>query len=210
MQRKQTWFIVIGVVLIVLISGGFYVNYQLDHLVAALNRPGWLFVETESEDEALTVGLEEEYEYVDTQPGSKVNRDHRVPSAGSNQDGTGSNAPGETPSSNGDTRSVDARQESPPASNQQVASGVQDKVGKPIEKTDLIKAGLIIIRKLDGEEISYLYRVGNKDSYTKEELKRSREILLGKLTPEDINTLRELGGKYGKTLRVLDASVPIE
>ena len=87
---------------------------------------------------------------------------------------------------------------------------MQEKLDRPLEKKDLLKAGLIILRKLDKEEINYLYRVGTQDSCTREELRRVREILLGKLSPQEISTLKEIGAKYGKQLRILDPDVQLQ
>ncbi len=80
---------------------------------------------------------------------------------------------------------------------------VQDKLNRPPAKKDLLKAGLIILRKFNREEIEYLYRVGTRGNCTKEELQRIREIILDTLTPQEIDTLREIGAKYGKELRFL-------
>jgi len=91
-----------------------------------------------------------------------------------------------------------------------MAGEVQKKVDRPVEKEDLVRAGLIILRKLNTEEISYLYRVGRQDSCTREELIRSREILLNKLSEDDIRTLRTIGAKYGKPLRILDPNVKLK
>jgi hypothetical protein len=91
-----------------------------------------------------------------------------------------------------------------PDNNITVPEALQDKLDRPLEKKDLIQAGLIILGKLDKEDINFLFQVGNQDSYTKEELLRVRRILLAKLTSKEIHTLKELGAKYGKELRILD------
>lgn len=91
-----------------------------------------------------------------------------------------------------------------------IAGGVQQQIDKPIAKKDLLKAGSVILRKLSWEEITFLYQSGSKDARTADEQKEIRRILLDKLTPEDVQTLLELGTKYGKTLNILDPNVPIK
>jgi hypothetical protein len=71
-------------------------------------------------------------------------------------------------------------------------------VGKPIDKADMIKAGLIILRRLNSEEISYVYSVGRKGSMTADEKAKVRAILSAKLTDDDKETLRALGVSMGK------------
>lgn len=88
--------------------------------------------------------------------------------------------------------------------NKTIANDVQKKISRPIEKKDLVKAGVIILRKLNSEEINYLYKIGKKDNYSREEYLHARDILLNKLSSEDIDTLQELGMKYGKDLNILD------
>lgn len=175
MKRKQWVFVLVGVLIITLLSVGFYVNYQLDHLVASLNKPGLIFVETDQSDTPAP-------NQQDSSPGSSGN------------------------SSSADTEYLNKATPSPGSD---IASDVQLKVNRPIEKKDMLRAGLIILRRLDADEISYLYTVGSKDSYTREELVQVRQILLGKLSSHEIKTLRELGAKYGKSLRILDPNYKI-
>lgn len=93
--------------------------------------------------------------------------------------------------------------------NDDITDSVEQKLDQQVDKDDLLKASVIILKKLDSEETAFLYKIGNKEDPTKEELQQARDILLNKLTPEDINTLRQLGAKYGKSLRILDPTVPI-
>lgn len=91
-----------------------------------------------------------------------------------------------------------------------VADRIEERIGQRVEKDDLLKASAIIMKKLNDEEILFLYGVGNKENPTRDELQEVRQMLLNKLTPEEIGTLRALGAKYGKELRVLDPSVPLD
>ncbi|MDD4627394.1 MAG: hypothetical protein PHP87_10000 [Syntrophomonas sp.] len=115
------------------------------------------------------------------------------------------------PGDNSGGNSHDNDSSSPPPSNntQQIISDVQEQIEKPLEKKDLLKAGMLILQKLSWEEINFLYSVGTKEQRSVEEQKQTREILLKKLDAEEIAVLRELGTKYGKKLNILDPNVPI-
>lgn len=90
-----------------------------------------------------------------------------------------------------------------------MAAEVQARLNRPVNRKDLIKAGLILVGSLSREQLNYVYEVGRKDRPSREELIQVRDILLNNLSPEDIAALRELGGSYGKSLHILDPSVPI-
>lgn len=197
MSTKVKWFIAIGILLNVILCAGFYLNYRLDQLVASLNRPGVLFSEAQSDplgDDGLGNGAN----------GGSGSSDWNT----SWGDGSGNQIDGSAAPGSGGSSSSDG--EVSQSSNTQIANGVQQQINKPIEKIDLLKAGMVIMRKLSWEETQYLYQSGSKDTHSVDELKETRRILLDKLTPEDVQTLRELGAKYGKTLNILDPNVPIQ
>lgn len=183
MKQKQRIFVAVGLILIIAVSGGIYVNYQLDRVVKSLSRPGILFVDTVS-----TIGTG------NTETGSTAG------GTGGNTDSDSStSAPGKTHGgSSSSPGKIDAGTQGA------IVDGVEQKVGRPIENKDLLKAGLIILKRLDRNEISYLFQVGSQDNYTKEELQQVQKVLKSKLTEEDIAVLNALGDKYGKKLYVLD------
>ncbi len=189
MRRKYKVFIVIGVLVNVVLCLGLYVNYKLDNLVAGLNVPGVLF-----RDVASPLPGDITSESPDGNPSTVKPGEGGTVSPGVHV------APGQAPAGTAGTK---------PA-NTDIANSVLDKVNQPVEKSDLVKAGLVILKRLSSEEISYLYRVGNSKHQTHDELVRTREILLTKLSPEDIEVLQALGKKYGKDLRILDPGVPIK
>lgn len=237
LERKEKIFIAIGIVLTLFACGGLYLNHQLDRLATALSRPGLLFEDTE--ENSLSVSDPEGAPGTATvsenpAPEGGSHRPKGDAGAGSESGagtGSGGDSSGEGGSSSGKGSSSPNPDGTPPGtlpgsqaetaseggtqgdgtshSNQEISDAVQEKVDQPLEKKDLLRAGLIILRKLDKEEIGYLYRTGTKDSYTREELQHVRKILLGKLTAQEIETLKEIGDKYGKKLRILDADVPI-
>jgi len=90
------------------------------------------------------------------------------------------------------------------ACNAILAAEAEKKIGQPIEKIDVLKAGVILMRKLSTEDISYLSKVARKGSYSQEEYQHSQEILLSSLSVEDINALKKLGKKYGSELKILN------
>lgn len=182
MSRKQKILVASGLFIILIVSGGFFVNYLLNNMVTTINSP--------QVDYDLLVANDTDEDVID---------------GDSRSDGT-SRVEGEKPSS----PSPNSTSNSNDSLNQDIARDVQNKIGRPIEKKDIIAAGKIIIKNLSLEEINYLYKVGKKDSYTKEELRKTRQILTTNLSAEEIKVLRSLGGKYGKALRVLDVNVEIK
>jgi hypothetical protein len=196
MKKKYKVFIVVGLLLNLVICFGFYINYRLDKLVANLNKPGILFYDTAAPqyNEAGADGLRGSSEQL---PYSPVSPRGDYSSGGS-----------QTASPGRDYRKPSEATANP--GNNQIVDSVAQKVNRPLEKTDLIKAGIIILKRLDTEDIGYLYRVGDSSHITREDLVQTRTVLLSKLTPEDIEVLRELGEKYGKDLRILDPSIPIQ
>lgn len=81
--------------------------------------------------------------------------------------------------------------------------------GYAVDKVDYLKATGVILNKLSKDEIKYLFGRA-KANNSKEELRKIREILLSKLTSEDVRILREIGKRYGKKLNILDPNVEIK
>lgn len=199
MSSKMKWFIAIGILINVLLAGGIYVNHRLDQVVLSLNRPGMLFSDPQSQ------GLGRDG------PGEVAQRiDNDGYWNGSWNDGAGAGPgdgvgePGIDGAGAGKGNGANAGDNLERPSNTQIADDVMAKVGRPIDKTDMVKAGLIILKRLSGEEISYLYNVGRKGSMTADERVKVRKILSTKLSDDDVTTLKALGKKYGRSLTVLD------
>jgi len=184
MRRKKRIFITVGILINVMLCLGLYVNYKLDHIVAGLNKPGVTYKDTSSlPDDAANGSSADRPGSSATLPSGKTNN-----SSGTSTQNNSSSSPGKI---------------SQP-STQDIASGVQQKLGQPVEKKDLIKAGMIIMRKLNWDEITFLYNAGSKAQPSTDELKQAREILKGKLSAEELGTLQALGGKYGQSLNFLN------
>jgi hypothetical protein len=184
MQNKTRWFIALGTALILLVTAGIYLNYRMDQVVKSINRPGVLF----SDSDPSTV----------------------PPDSGSGDSEIDGDVPGAIVPEQPDDRYEALPQTQSPSSpgksqveQDDIVKGVQQRVSRPIEKKDLFKAGLIIIRKLNWSEIEYMYDVGTKDSMSKAELKEVHRILRARLSSEEIQVMQELGRKYGKNLDFL-------
>ncbi|MEN6324958.1 MAG: hypothetical protein ABFD18_01925 [Syntrophomonas sp.] len=185
MKRIQKIFIIIGIFVIILVSGFICINNYMNHLVTQMNHSNILLEEEsgaflDSEDK-LPADVQDKDPITDGTARPPVKNEVPSPKSYNNQQ-INTERPG----------------------NKTIANDVQKKISRPIEKKDLVKAGVIILRKLNSEEINYLYKIGKKDNYSREEYSHARDILLNKLSSEDIDTLRELGMKYGKDLNILD------
>jgi plasmid stability protein len=181
MKFKQKLFVVIGLFLIAAVSGGFYVNYKLNNLVSSLNQPGSM--------------------YSDTGSGVSGGDSDASGTDGVGQSGTSARSGNSSVVKNGSSGNSSGNASRP--SNGDIASGALSKVNRPVEKEDLIKAGFIILRRLDSGEISYLYQVGMQENHSREQLLKARDILQAKLTAEELAEMQFLGAKYGKNLDFL-------
>ena len=194
MSSKMKWFIAVGILINVVLAGGIYANYRLDQVVSSLNRPGVLFADPQKEGsgDGVPGGDAQRIDNGDYWNGTWNNGVE--PNNGTGNGKTGSQGSGGSESGNGLER----------PSNTQIANDVAARVGRPTEKSDMVKAGLIILKRLSGEEISYLYNVGRKGSMTADEKVKVKKILSGKLSDDDVTTLKALGKKYGRSLTILD------
>lgn len=81
---------------------------------------------------------------------------------------------------------------------------------KPIAKQDMLDAAAILLNSgLTMKEMYYLLGQST-ERLTNEEKQHIRDLLLKKLTHEEINALRNITKKYGKGLNILDPKFPIE
>jgi len=199
MSSKMKWFIAIGILINVLLAGGIYVNYQLDKVVLSLSRPGVLFSDPQPQGPGKD-GPGEAAQRIDGDGywnGSWNDGVGAGPGDGSDKPGSDGTGTGK-----GVVPNTGNHLERP--SNVQIADDVMTKVGRPIDKSDMLRAGVIILKRFNGEEISYLYNVGRKGSMTLDERVKVKKILSAKLSDDDVATLKALGKKYGRSLTVLD------
>jgi hypothetical protein len=178
MQKKARLFVTLGTVLILLVVTGIYLNYKMDQVVQSINRPGVLFSDTRSSTPPLTTDDAENPDILTSEPSAQIDGNEPLPRK----------------HSLGSANKVEK---------DDIVSGVQQKVSRPIEKKDLVKAGLVIIRRLSWEEIEYMYDVGSKASISAADLKKVHKILNSRLSAEEIKMMQDLGRKYGKNLDFL-------
>lgn len=175
MKFKQKLFVGISLFLILAVSGGFYVNSKLNNILSSLNQPGSAYMN----------------------PGS-------TSAAGEDSNGSGQAGPSVSGNSsviNGSSGNGSGAVSQP--SKTDIAQGALSKVNRPVEKSDLVKAGFIVLHRLNSDEISYLYAEGMKDNHSQADLVKVRNILQAKLTPEELEEMEFLGYKYGKNLEFL-------
>ena len=198
MSSKVKWFIAIGILINVLLAGGIYVNHRLDQVVLSLSRPGVLFSDPQPQGPGED-GPGEVAQRIDDDNYWNSSWDDGVgyPIGSSGEPGSDGAGTGK-----GDVPNTGTNPERP--SNVQIADDVTAKVGRPIDKTDMLRAALIVLKRFNGEEISYLYNVGRKGSMTSDERVKVKKILSAKLSDDDVATLKALGKKYGRSLTVLD------
>ena len=73
----------------------------------------------------------------------------------------------------------------------------------PITKTDMATIGIILLRNLSWDEITWIYQIAQGKITDKEEKARAKELLQMRLNDEDKKTIREIGSKYGQRLSFL-------
>lgn len=177
MKNKPKLLVITGLLTIVLFGAGIYINHQLSQLS---NLSGLSLLDPNSG----------ETDYSKT--GSSTSSEGKIESIeGYENLETGSSKVSQN------TSKVTSQ-----VQNKNLVSHVQEKIGRPIAKKDILTAGIIIMRKLNAEDISYLSKVAMKDSYSQEDYRRAREILANKLSADDINTLNKLCGKYGSKITI--------
>lgn len=198
---------VICIILIVLIGGTMYVYNQVEQILSMASLPQLL--ESDSQDKLATFNSPKAPENNSniTTPENNDNQQTNVDTPSTKIDSQAQTQPN-TKQPKSSTPSSSAPSENP-ALNDKIASTLQKEANKPVETSDLLTAGLILMSKLNKEEINFLMGFSDK-KYTSEELKELRKLLLAKLSSQDVETLRGLADKYGRNLYILDPSVPIK
>lgn len=165
-----------GIPILLLVSSGIFINYKMNHL---LNQSG-----------SLLLGKDRD---------TFTNSQTTVPAAPQDESGIAKENV-KLPSKSGAKSAANhsnPQLESISSSKGIKVSDIEKRIGQPIEKQDILKAGLILMRKFSAEDIRYLKKVAMQDSCSREEYQRSQEIILNRLSVEDINTLKKLGENTG-------------
>jgi hypothetical protein len=82
--------------------------------------------------------------------------------------------------------------------------------GKPIDGQDALDVAAILMKSGLGVKEIYFLLGKSTDKLSNEEKQNVRDILLAKLTEDEIKALRTITTEYGKTLVILDKNYPIE
>jgi hypothetical protein len=181
-KNKPKLIVIVGVFIIFILGAGIYLNYQLTHTLNQSDRV-----------------LQNKNSRISSSQ-TRLSNASQIKSGFDKISGI-LEAKTDTPSQS-NHNNVQLNLNRP--ANETLVTHVQNKIGQNIEKKDILMAGLILMRKLNKEDISYLSKVAMKDSYSQEDYRKSQEILLNKLSTNEINVLKKLGKKYGSELKILD------
>ncbi len=200
MRRRAVLFIVLGSLLMLSLVSAIYLNYVMDRLVVMINRPGSVISEPGLSPDSGEPGGEDMGKAI-IGGGDREGVQPLLPYShgvipGIDTDSGKPLSPGEfTPE----------REEPGTLGRNDIISGVQKQIEQPIDKKDLVKAGMIVLRRLDWSEIEYLYRTGSKAEISDAELKKIHKVLRSRLNSDEIKVMQELAHKYGKDLGFLSA-----
>jgi len=96
------------------------------------------------------------------------------------------------------------------------SEAVEDKsksvLGTSMSMEDYFTIGKITLTKLGPSEIKFLFSSTKDDLFINssvEELKRVRSIIFSKLSSDDIATIKAIGNKYGKEMKILDPNIDV-
>jgi hypothetical protein len=77
----------------------------------------------------------------------------------------------------------------------------EKQLGRPVDKADVAQVAAILLKRLDSEELSFIYQQMTKEGKpSSAEIKKAKQILQNKLTPEELELVQEVALKYGKKI----------
>jgi hypothetical protein len=77
----------------------------------------------------------------------------------------------------------------------------EKQLGRPVDKDDVAQVAAILLKRLDSEELSFIYQQMTKEGKpSSAEIKKAKQILQNKLTPEELELVQEVALKYGKKI----------
>lgn len=86
-------------------------------------------------------------------------------------------------------------------SNQDMLKLAEKQLGQPVDKSDVAKVAAIFIKRLDGEELSFIYKqVTQEGKPSSADIRKAKQILQNKLTTEELELVQEVALKYGKRI----------
>ena len=194
MRKGFGLFIALGSLIILLLLAGIYVNYKMAQVVRVINRPGVVFSDPEFSSAPEDSGEEKKASAEKT----SEDRKEGLPQGSPRRDRPDQSFSETLPPDDSPLKHV-------PLKKDDIITGVQEKIDRPVDKKDLVKAGMIILRRLNWSEIEYLYKAGSKEQMSDEELRKIHQVLRSSLTADEIKVMQDLARKYGKDLDFLSA-----
>jgi hypothetical protein len=197
LSRKKKFLFGTGIMVVLLAGLVYYGNNQVNRIIDTIAQSG--LVEFEGISNAVSGGTKD------------TNRANTNTPAGdtSSQVGSGVVTPDGSPVASNQVAFDSTGEPVLTPEQNHVATGVQNYLGRTVDRRDLLTAGNIVISRFSWGEINYLYSTGSR-AHDKEDLEKVRSLCLSRLSGGDIATLRSLGGKYGLSLKILDPNVPIK
>ena len=172
MKTAEKIFIIVGLVIILFVSGGVYVNNKIDRLFENVGGLEVILTEQNAAGENSA-----------TTPGTESNSNQENSFEG--KEYTAGKKP--TPSA------------SDLIFDEGIEAIIQTKLNKPIERKDKIKVALILIKRLSVDDVTYFYDLITLGNYTSEDIRHARAILSANLNNEDKETISIIAEKYGLT-----------
>lgn len=170
MKSVEKIFVAASLVIILLVSGGIYVNSKLNRIFDHISMVGVILSE-----------------------GDPASSPSAEPREGSSLDGKSS---GSDHKGFPTQKTPTASSAEDLLYDEELEAIIQTRLDKPIERSDKIKVALILIKNLSVDDITYFYDLITL-GYTKEDIRRARTILSANLSEEDMEILRSMADKYG-------------
>ncbi|NLO22685.1 MAG: hypothetical protein GX119_11950 [Syntrophomonadaceae bacterium] len=85
-------------------------------------------------------------------------------------------------------------------SNEDVIKLAEKQLGQSVDKGDVAKVGAILIKRLNSEELSFIYKMTQESKPSSADIKKAKQILQNKLTSEELQLVHDVALKYGKKI----------
>lgn len=185
MRNYKKMFIGLIVLVNILLAIGIYTNYQLNHRGMRSNP------EMVSTDNGEHQPAGEDSPSSDSNPGSN----DMESSESKSKQPWWSNLLSRLTHSDADNPAKDN------PSNQDMLKLAEKQLGQPVDKSDVAKVAAILIKRLDSEELSFIYeQMTQEGKPSSANIKKAKQILQNKLTSEELELVQDVALKYGKKI----------
>lgn len=89
-------------------------------------------------------------------------------------------------------------------SDQEILKLAEKQLGQPVDKSDVVKVAAILVKRLESEELSFIYQMTKETKHSSQDIKKAKQILQNRLTPEELRLVQDVGLKYGKKLSFIN------